>query len=146
MLCSCLIARNLLSGLKTCVEVSRYMHDWGASMPHGSIVAPISLMEDNMKADMEYTVSNQCLFLACQFYFVEALVRTRLNYHCLNSWATMMAMSSYWQKYNKGYPIYGVVCELYFNIWKFLRHKGAWLFTTASTHLSRFYRLKLTTW
>uniref|UniRef100_A0A2N9IR30 SET domain-containing protein n=1 Tax=Fagus sylvatica TaxID=28930 RepID=A0A2N9IR30_FAGSY len=53
---SCLIARNLLSGLKTCVEVSRYMHDWGASMPHGSIVAPISLMEDNMKADMEYTV------------------------------------------------------------------------------------------
>ena len=102
MLCSCLIARNLLSGLKTCVEVSRYMHDWGASMPHGSIVAPISLMEDNMKADMEYTVSNQCLFLACQFYFVEALVRTRLNYHCLNSWATMMAMSSYWLKYKYG--------------------------------------------
>ncbi|XP_050266205.1 histone-lysine N-methyltransferase EZA1 isoform X2 [Quercus robur] len=52
---SCLIARNLLSGLKTCIEVSKYMHDWGASMPHGSITAPSSFMEDNTKADMEYT-------------------------------------------------------------------------------------------
>lgn len=38
-------------------------------MPHGSITAPSSFMEDNTKADMEYTVSNQCLFLACYFHF-----------------------------------------------------------------------------
>lgn len=97
MFCSCLIARNLLSGLKTCVEVSKYMHDWGASMPHGSITAPSSFMEDNnTKADMEYTVSNQCLFFACYFHFdlqlqgeevVVALVRfrNRLNHHCHTS-------------------------------------------------------------
>lgn len=58
MLCSCLIARNLLSGLKTCMEVSCYMHDGlGALTPNKSIVPPSSLIEDNGKADMEYIVS-----------------------------------------------------------------------------------------
>ncbi|XP_041022193.1 histone-lysine N-methyltransferase EZA1-like isoform X1 [Juglans microcarpa x Juglans regia] len=52
---SCLIARNLLSGLKTCMEVSCYMHEGGALTPNRSIVSPSSLMEDNGKADMEYT-------------------------------------------------------------------------------------------
>ncbi|KAF5455383.1 hypothetical protein F2P56_024967 [Juglans regia] len=52
---SCLIARNLLSGLKTCIEVSTYMHDGGASMPNRAIVVPSSLTEDKGKADIEYT-------------------------------------------------------------------------------------------
>ncbi|XP_059625584.1 histone-lysine N-methyltransferase EZA1 isoform X2 [Cornus florida] len=51
---SCLIARNLLSGLKTCIEVSRYMLDYEASMPHGSIVIPSSFSEDSGKADSDY--------------------------------------------------------------------------------------------
>ncbi|KAF5455387.1 hypothetical protein F2P56_024967 [Juglans regia] len=55
MICSCLIARNLLSGLKTCIEVSTYMHDGGASMPNRAIVVPSSLTEDKGKADIEYT-------------------------------------------------------------------------------------------
>ncbi|KAL5863040.1 hypothetical protein ACOSQ3_000554 [Xanthoceras sorbifolium] len=51
---SCLIARNLLSGLKTCVEVSTYMRDCGSSMSHKS-VAPSSFSEENGKADTDYT-------------------------------------------------------------------------------------------
>ncbi|XP_058008581.1 histone-lysine N-methyltransferase EZA1 isoform X1 [Hevea brasiliensis] len=50
---SCLIARNLLSGLKTCIEVSKYMCDSGATMPHRS-VAPSSILEDNGKTDTDY--------------------------------------------------------------------------------------------
>ncbi|CAJ1969826.1 unnamed protein product [Sphenostylis stenocarpa] len=52
---SCLIARNLLSGLKTCMEIASYMHAGGVSMPHGSIVAPSSIMEDKGKFDAECT-------------------------------------------------------------------------------------------
>ncbi|KAG6704134.1 hypothetical protein I3842_07G120900 [Carya illinoinensis] len=52
---SCLIARNLLSGLKTCAEVFTYMHEGGASMPNRAIVAPSSFTEDKGKADIEYT-------------------------------------------------------------------------------------------
>ncbi|KAA8549082.1 hypothetical protein F0562_000766 [Nyssa sinensis] len=51
---SCLIARNLLSGLKTCIEVSSYMYDNGVAMPHGSIVVPSSFSEDSAKADADY--------------------------------------------------------------------------------------------
>lgn len=48
---SCLIARNLLSGLKTCKEVANYMFDHGAAMPHRSSVLTNSDSEDNEKAD-----------------------------------------------------------------------------------------------
>ncbi|RQP00080.1 hypothetical protein POPTR_014G120100v4 [Populus trichocarpa] len=50
---SCLIARNLLSGLKTCIEVSSYMRESGAMMPHRS-VAPRSFLEDSGKIDIDY--------------------------------------------------------------------------------------------
>ncbi|KAJ6390385.1 hypothetical protein OIU77_024575 [Salix suchowensis] len=50
---SCLIARNLLSGLKTCIEVSNYMRESGAMMPHRS-VAPRSFLEDSGKSDTDY--------------------------------------------------------------------------------------------
>uniref|UniRef100_A0A2C9WQP7 CXC domain-containing protein n=1 Tax=Manihot esculenta TaxID=3983 RepID=A0A2C9WQP7_MANES len=50
---SCLIARNLLSGLKTCIEVSNYMCDGGATTSHRS-VAPSSILEDNGKPDTDY--------------------------------------------------------------------------------------------
>ncbi|CAK7348431.1 unnamed protein product [Dovyalis caffra] len=50
---SCLIARNLLSGLKTCIEVSIYMRESGAIMPHRS-VAPRSFLEDSGKSDMDF--------------------------------------------------------------------------------------------
>ncbi|KAJ1425651.1 Tesmin/TSO1-like CXC domain [Sesbania bispinosa] len=52
---SCLIARNLLSGLKTCVEIASYMHAGGVSMPHRSLVAPSSIMDDRGKFDGECT-------------------------------------------------------------------------------------------
>lgn len=52
---SCLIARNLLSGLKTCMEIASYMHSGGLSMPHRSIVASSSIMEDKGKFDPECT-------------------------------------------------------------------------------------------
>ncbi|KAJ6729368.1 HISTONE-LYSINE N-METHYLTRANSFERASE E(Z) [Salix viminalis] len=50
---SCLIARNLLSGLKTCIEVSNYMRESGAMMPHRS-VASRSFLEDSGKSDTDY--------------------------------------------------------------------------------------------
>ncbi|XP_031250375.1 histone-lysine N-methyltransferase EZA1 [Pistacia vera] len=51
---SCLIARNLLSGLKTCIEVSSYMREGGSSMPHKSVAAS-SFLEENRKADSDCT-------------------------------------------------------------------------------------------
>lgn len=59
MLCSCLIARNLLSGSKTCMEISSYMHDGGMSMPHRSIISAGSIMDDKGKFDTECTVRLQ---------------------------------------------------------------------------------------
>ncbi|XP_022757869.1 histone-lysine N-methyltransferase EZA1-like isoform X2 [Durio zibethinus] len=50
---SCLISRNLLSGLKTCMEVSSYMCDGGASTLHRSIVAS-SFLEENGKSETDY--------------------------------------------------------------------------------------------
>ncbi|KAG5231670.1 Polycomb group protein [Salix suchowensis] len=49
---SCLIARNLLSGLRTCIEVFSYMRESGAMMPHRS-VAPRSFLEDSGKSDID---------------------------------------------------------------------------------------------
>ncbi|XP_011082416.1 histone-lysine N-methyltransferase EZA1 isoform X1 [Sesamum indicum] len=51
---SCLIARSLLPGLKTCKEVSRYMYGDGAVMPRGSSAILSSFFEDVGKADMDY--------------------------------------------------------------------------------------------
>ncbi|CAN4113398.1 unnamed protein product [Withania somnifera] len=48
---SCLIARNLLPGLKTCMEVSSYMEN-GAAGHHGGSTSLFS--EDNGKDDMDY--------------------------------------------------------------------------------------------
>lgn len=59
--CSCLIARNMLSGLKTCIEVFSFMHDGGSSMSNKSIAAPTSLVEDSGDADMTYMVSTESL-------------------------------------------------------------------------------------
>ncbi|XP_039036676.1 histone-lysine N-methyltransferase EZA1-like isoform X2 [Hibiscus syriacus] len=50
---SCLIARNLLSGLKTCIEVSSYMCDGGASTLHRSITTS-SFLEENGKSESDY--------------------------------------------------------------------------------------------
>ncbi|XP_042516124.1 histone-lysine N-methyltransferase EZA1 isoform X2 [Macadamia integrifolia] len=51
---SCLIARNLLPGLKTCMEVFTYMAHDGAAISLGSDVQPNACLEDNGKADTEY--------------------------------------------------------------------------------------------
>ncbi|NP_001234760.1 histone-lysine N-methyltransferase EZ1 [Solanum lycopersicum] len=48
---SCLIARNLLPGLKTCMEVSSYMDNRAAAQRGGSSSL---FSEDNGKADMDY--------------------------------------------------------------------------------------------
>ncbi|XP_027189731.1 histone-lysine N-methyltransferase EZA1-like isoform X3 [Cicer arietinum] len=45
---SCLIARNVLSDSKTCMEIFSYMHD-GVSMSHRSIIAASSIMDDKGK-------------------------------------------------------------------------------------------------
>ncbi|KAJ9678655.1 hypothetical protein PVL29_020743 [Vitis rotundifolia] len=52
---SCLIARNLLSGLKTCIEVSSYMYDDGSAMLHRSAIVSSSFLEDNGRGDADYT-------------------------------------------------------------------------------------------
>lgn len=57
--CSCLIARNMLSGLKTCAEVFSYMHNGGSSMQQRSTAAPTSLIKDSGEADMTYRVGTK---------------------------------------------------------------------------------------
>ncbi|KAG8370604.1 hypothetical protein BUALT_Bualt13G0000700 [Buddleja alternifolia] len=51
---SCLIARSMLPGLKTCKEVSSYMYGDGAVMARGSSAILRSFFEDVGKADMGY--------------------------------------------------------------------------------------------
>ncbi|KAK1278495.1 Histone-lysine N-methyltransferase EZ2 [Acorus gramineus] len=51
---SCLIARNLLSGLKTCIEVANYMLSDGAAMPNISTMSPNSCDDSNLKAGCDY--------------------------------------------------------------------------------------------
>lgn len=63
---SCLIARNLLSGLKTCMEVSSYMRDSGSSMPHKS-VTPSSFLEETGKADTDYAVCTDIFLFSSPF-------------------------------------------------------------------------------
>jgi len=72
VICSCLIARNLLSGLKTCMEIATYMHAGGVSMSHGSIIAPSSIMDDKGKFDAEYTVRIQAFLFpsSLPYYFL----------------------------------------------------------------------------
>ncbi|XP_062083642.1 histone-lysine N-methyltransferase EZA1 isoform X2 [Humulus lupulus] len=52
---SCLIARNLLSGFKTCLEVSSYMCEGGVSMTHKSIAGPSSFTDENGNTETDYT-------------------------------------------------------------------------------------------
>lgn len=61
MFCSCFIARNLLSGLKTCKEVSNYMYGDGAVMSRGSSAMLNSYFEDAGRDDMDHMVCS--LFL-----------------------------------------------------------------------------------
>ncbi|KAI8522581.1 hypothetical protein RHMOL_Rhmol13G0007700 [Rhododendron molle] len=51
---SCLIARNLLSGLKTCMEVSSYMNNHGAALPRGAIGIRSSFAEETEKFDADF--------------------------------------------------------------------------------------------
>lgn len=51
---SCLIARNLLSGLKTCMEVSKYMFTAGASLQIRSLLTN-SCLEDSGRCDIAMT-------------------------------------------------------------------------------------------
>ncbi|XP_031100581.1 histone-lysine N-methyltransferase EZA1 [Ipomoea triloba] len=55
---SCLIARNLLPGLKTCIEVSSYMCNDGAATHHGSSGISCFFPGDNGKALMDRMVSD----------------------------------------------------------------------------------------
>nr|XP_019710445.1 histone-lysine N-methyltransferase EZ1 isoform X2 [Elaeis guineensis] len=50
---SCLIARNLLCGMKTCLEVSNYMFHDGAAIPSRPVLTD-SFLEDSGKADQDY--------------------------------------------------------------------------------------------
>ncbi|KAI0511533.1 hypothetical protein KFK09_012163 [Dendrobium nobile] len=51
---SCLIARNLLSGLKTCIEVSKYMFNDGASLQINPLLTS-SCLEDSGRCDRAMT-------------------------------------------------------------------------------------------
>ncbi|KAL1339485.1 hypothetical protein AAHE18_U040700 [Arachis hypogaea] len=52
---SCLIARNLLSGLKTCMEIANYMQAGAVSMPH------ISSVTSSSTADCKGKTDTQCM-------------------------------------------------------------------------------------
>ncbi|KAG9457871.1 hypothetical protein H6P81_002379 [Aristolochia fimbriata] len=51
---SCLIARNLLPGLRTCMEVFNYMFNDGEGASNRSLTLPSITLDDNGKNDMEY--------------------------------------------------------------------------------------------
>ncbi|XVF72747.1 hypothetical protein PTKIN_Ptkin12aG0145200 [Pterospermum kingtungense] len=70
---SCLIARNLLSGLKTCIEVSSYMFDGGASTLHRSNVAS-TYLEENGKSEANY--------MAIKFFLLFRSKRSQQDHDC----------------------------------------------------------------
>lgn len=49
------------------MEIASYMYAGGVSMPHRSIVAPSSIMDDKGKFDTECTVRLQALLLPSNF-------------------------------------------------------------------------------
>lgn len=53
---SCLIARNLLPGLKTCSEVSAYMNHDAAAMSHGSTALSNSFFDGDGNVDAKKLV------------------------------------------------------------------------------------------
>ncbi|CAH9082589.1 unnamed protein product [Cuscuta epithymum] len=55
---SCLIARNLLPGLKSCIEVSSYMYNDGATMHHGSSGISCFFSGHNWEAQMDQMESD----------------------------------------------------------------------------------------
>jgi len=52
---SCLIARNLLSGLKTCTEVANYMYNNGATMAKRPLLSK-STLGDFTETEQDYMV------------------------------------------------------------------------------------------
>lgn len=80
-MCSCLIARNLLSGLKTCIEVSSYMREGGSSIPHKTVAAS-SFLEEHRKADTDYTVCAVTPFL---LLFICLPLQLHFFYCCFRS-------------------------------------------------------------
>lgn len=70
MLCSCLIAHNLLPGFKTCLEVARYMLASGESMPHESIPSSITDINDKINAEYIVRISNIHFLIFSMFYFI----------------------------------------------------------------------------
>jgi hypothetical protein len=52
---SCLIARNLLSGLKTCIEVANYMYNNGAAMAKRPLLNK-SISGDFAENEQDYMV------------------------------------------------------------------------------------------
>jgi len=70
MLCSCLIAHNLLPGFKTCLEVARYMLASGESMPHESIPSSITNRNDKINEDCIVRISSIHFLIFFVFYFI----------------------------------------------------------------------------
>lgn len=77
--CSCLIARNLLSGLRTCVEVSDYMNDDGAAVPRGPAYLTNSSPDDNGKLSMDHTVCSHhfCFSTSAVVFYCRQIFQIR---------------------------------------------------------------------
>lgn len=98
MLCSCLITRNLLSGLKTCQEVASYMHAGGASMPHRYSAATSSLRDDNRKTDAEYTV-RIARFTSSIFFHIQILLCRSFFFWVGRGGVVVKGLSIRWLKF-----------------------------------------------
>jgi len=76
-LCSCLIAGTLFPGLKTCLQVARYMFGGGESMIHRSTTN--SIMDRNEKINAEWTVrvTSICFLIFCVFFYLIIFLEIR---------------------------------------------------------------------
>lgn len=69
-LCSCLIAATFLTGLKTCLQVARYMFAGGESMIHGSTTNSIVDGNENINAECTVRViTSICFPVFCVFFY-----------------------------------------------------------------------------
>jgi hypothetical protein len=73
---SCLIARNLLSGLKTCMEVANYMYSNGPKIARRSFLNKTAL-GDFAETEQDYVVRASLTLSFCGFFHLLISIQIR---------------------------------------------------------------------
>ena len=102
MLCSGLISRNLLSGLKTCIELSSDMFDDKAGMPREAVCMSSSFSEDKKKLDANVMV---CVILLPFLFILSDCWVRKLSCSLLCAYASLFFLKDLKLATFSNYPV-----------------------------------------